>query len=275
VTTNSGLTYKGTMYVNLCGHHVAPTYCPIGYDSVGYLVDDDKQSCLALSMSRGYGSTTWTYAPAVFGELDSDGISFVGNTSTTLVAFNTSLSLRCNENISDDPVITYEPNTTDNNNTFVIHVWHQAGCGHKKNGPLGFLNNFKWISIPVTFVLGCYLMLFGTKSIRVLFAFFGGCAGFILGSAVVGLISKEDKKIKDLIQFIAGFLTALLIGLVSYFVKSIARLLTGAAAGIVLLLQIYYVVGFKFESKGNTVIAYDLVFFMDTDFYGWPSDGHT
>lgn len=206
-------------------------------------------------MSKGVGNTTWTYGPAQLGNVDSDGISFIANTSTTLVPVNVSLSLRCNQNITGDPTIGFESQTTSNN-TFVITLNHKAGCGVKKDGPLGFLSSVKWLFIPIAFVLGCYLLLFGTRSIRVLLAFFGGCAGFLLGSAIMNLLWKREDKTKDFAKFMSGLVTSVIVALICYHSKIIARLLTGAAAGFIFLLQIYYLIGFKLDTHGRTVTLF-------------------
>lgn len=272
VTNSKGVTYTGTLYLNICGFHLPRDYCPMGYNSVGYLVDEEKGSCYALTRDSGDGKTLWTYGPGEIGKIDTDGISFIGHTDSSTLPFNTTISLRCKVDVKGDPTIDYESSLTSSNNSFIIKVFHQAGCGEVNNGPFGLLASVKWIVIPVSFVLGGYLLLFGVKSIKLLFSFFGGFAGFIVGTALLGLIWKgKDGAFKSFFQFGVGCASAVLFGLIAYYSKLIAGLLTGAASGFVAVLQFYYVYGYKADKNGKTVKACNIVFPLDFHLFGQSS----
>ena len=245
-------SYTGTLYVNACGYHVPPPYCPIGYNSIGYLVDEPKNLCFALTREDEVGGTIWSYGSGELDKIMSDGISMIGNTTNTTIAFNTTLSFRCNETITGDPEIDYEPNLTSNNSAVII-LRHKSACGDRIRGPFGFVGDVKWLVIPVGFIFGCYLLVMGIKSIKVLLALLGGCTGFIMGSSVIGLFWKDGGNLETAIQFGVGLILAGIFGAVSFYTKKVGRFLGGLISGFILLLQVYYVIGYKMETKGHNV----------------------
>lgn len=121
-------------------------------------------------------------------------------------------------------------------------------------GPFGFIGDLKWLVIPFSFIFGCYLLVLGIRSIKVLLALLGGVSGFIIGSSIISLFWKDGGNLETIIQFGLGLITACGIGALSYFNKVTGRLLAGCVAGFVLLLQVYYLIGHEVESKGKTVI---------------------
>lgn len=250
-TTKDGTPYAGSLYVNVCGFHIPPAGCPMGYSSIGYIVDP-KGPCFALSRQGGAGSTTWSYGPGDLGDIQSDGISIIGETLNTTIAFNTTLSIRCKDTVSGDPELDYTPQATANNSMVVI-LYHKLGCGKTIRGPFGFLSDFRLFIIPLSFILGCYLLVLGTKSIKVLLALLGGATGFILGSSLVSPFWKDGGKLETGIQFAVGFIAACGCGALAFYNKVVGRLLGGLLTGFILVLEEYYFVGYKMDSKGRNV----------------------
>lgn len=191
----------------------------------------------------------------------------IGETKNASIPFNTTLSFRCKESISGYPDIDYEPKATANN-SFVIVLYHSNACGKTIRGPFGFIGDLKWLVIPFSFIFGCYLMIFGIKSIKVLLALLGGVTGFIVGSSVISLFWKNGGNLETSVQFGTGLVMAGIFGAVAYFNKVIGRLLGGLVAGFILLLQVYYLVGYEVESKGQNVVVVKPVFFVDRNILG-------
>lgn len=169
------------------------------------------------------------------------------------IPFNTTLSFRCKEENQADPEIAYEPQTTANN-SFVVVFSHQNACGETIRGPFGFIGDLKWLVIPTGFIFGCYLLVLGIKSIKILLALLGGITGFVIGSSIISLFWKNGGALETSIQFGTGLLAAIFCGALSYYNKMIGRLLGGLVSGFVLLLQVYYVIGYKVETKGKNVL---------------------
>ena len=242
----------------------------MGYNSVGYLVDEEKPICYALSRESGIGSTNWSYGPGELDKIGSDGISMIGNTTNNTIAFNTTLSYRCKDTASDNPEIDYLPKTTENN-SFVVLIYHRNACGKNIKGPFGFVGDIKWLLIPIVFIFGCYLLVAGTKSIKVLLALIGGCTGFLIGSSMITLFWKSGGALETSIQFALGLVFGFIFGSLCYAHKYFGRLVAGIISGAVLSLQVYYIGGYKVETKGQNVNSDNLVLSLDTDNFRRPT----